>query len=108
MPRRRVHDRQPATRRAAQRRADSRVITAAVELFGTHGVSGTSLQMIDLGGGDHDLVLGLELVYIRRLRHPDRVGDHLQRRAAHAVVGEELDRSRDDASLRLALRRHVV
>jgi alkylation response protein AidB-like acyl-CoA dehydrogenase len=52
-----------------------------------------------VGRGQDDLLLGPELVVDRRLRHPDGVGDHLQRRAAHAVLGEQVDGSVHDAQL---------
>ena len=54
---------------------------------------------LDLGDREDDLVLGLELVVDRRLRDADGVGDHLQRRAAHAVLGEQVERGGDDAAL---------
>jgi len=41
---------------------------------------------------EHDLVLGLELVVDGRLRDAEPIGDHLQRRAAHAVLGKQVER----------------
>jgi len=42
----------------------------------------------DLGDGEDDLVLRVVLMIDGRLRHAERVGDHLQRGAADAVLGE--------------------
>ena len=39
---------------------------------------GLESRELDLHRRDDDLFLGLELVVDGRLRHPDRVGDHLQ------------------------------
>ena len=54
--------------------------------------------------GEDDLVLGGELVVDRRLRHTDRVGDHLERRPADAVVGEQRECGGDDPGLRGGVR----
>ena len=54
----------------------------------------------DLGDGEDDLVLGVVLVVDGRLRHADRVRDHLQRGPADAVLGEQDERGFDDAGLR--------
>src|SRR4029453_17362786 len=53
----------------------------------------------DLGDGEDDLVLGVVLVIDGCLRHADRVRDHLQGRAADAVLGEEDERGFDDPGL---------
>jgi hypothetical protein len=53
-----------------------------------------------LGGGQHDLFLGLELAVDGRLRHAELVGDHLQRRAPDAVPREQVERGGDHAGLR--------
>ena len=53
---------------------------------------------LDLGDGQDDRVLGRELVVHGRLRDAEGVGDHLQRRAADAVVGEQLERGGDRAA----------
>ena len=60
------------------------------------------LHQLDLDGGDDDLVLGLELVVDRGLRHADGVGDHLERRAVDPVLGEQVERGGDDPGLRRA------
>ena len=60
------------------------------------------LHELDLDRGDDDLVLGLELVVDRRLRHADGVGDHLERRAVDPVLGEQAERGGDDPGLRRA------
>jgi hypothetical protein len=52
------------------------------------------------GGGKYDLVLRPELVVKSRLRHADLVGNHLQRGAAYAVAGEQLESRGNGASLR--------
>jgi hypothetical protein len=53
----------------------------------------------DLRDREDDLVLGVVLVVDGGLRHADRVGDHLERGAADAVLGEEVERRFDDARL---------
>ena len=53
-----------------------------------------------LGDGDDDLFLGLELPVDRRLGHAHRVGDHLQRRAADAALGDQFQRRVQYAGLR--------
>ena len=58
------------------------------------------LRELDLDRGDDDLVLGLVLVVDRGLRDADVVGDHLERRAVHPVLGEEAERRVDDPGLR--------
>ncbi len=57
---------------------------------------------LPLGQRDDDLFLGLELVIDGRLGDADRVGDHLQRRAADAVVGDQREGRVQDAVLRRA------
>ena len=52
------------------------------------------------GNGEDDLVLGPELVVDGGLGDTDRVGDHLQRRAARTVSGEQDERRIDDTRLR--------
>ena len=66
---------------------------------------GLQLHELDLDRGDDDLVLGLELVVDRRLRHAEGVGDHLERRAVHTVVGEQPERGRDRPGSAPSLRR---
>jgi hypothetical protein len=66
-------------------------------LRGVHGRLQTCQH--DLGDGEDDLVLGVVLVVDGRLRHADRVRDHLQGRPADAVLGEEDERGVDDAGL---------
>ncbi len=64
-------------------------------------VKSASLSVhLGFGGRDDDVILGLELVIDGRLRHPDRVRDHLQGGATDPFVGEQLERRRDDAGLR--------
>ena len=58
------------------------------------------LHEVDLDGREDDLVLGLELVVDRGLRHADGVGDHLQRRPVDTVLGEQVERGGDDPGLR--------
>ena len=53
----------------------------------------------DLGDGQDDLVLGVVLVVDGRLRHAERVRDHLQRGPADAVLGKEAECGVDDAGL---------
>ncbi len=45
-----------------------------------------------LGDREHDLLLGSELVVDSSFRDPDGVGDHLQRRTADTVLGEQVQR----------------
>jgi len=52
-----------------------------------------------MGNGDDDLVLGLELMVDGGLGYADGVRDHLQRRAADAVLGEQPGCGGDDARL---------
>jgi hypothetical protein len=77
---------------------DQRVARAFRVWLGLGGVHG-GFQPGELGlrGGDDDLVLGLELVVDGRLRHPDGIGDHLQRGTADAVLGEQARGGADDA-----------
>ena len=56
-----------------------------------------------LGHGEHDLLLGPELVVHRRLGDADSIGDHLQRGAAHTVEREEIQGRPDDPLLRGAV-----
>ena len=79
---------------------DERVAGAPPRGLGLRG-SDHRLQprQLGFGGGQDDLVLGVVLVVHRGLRHADLVGDHLQRRPADAVLGEQLDRRGDDAGL---------
>ena len=70
-------------------------------LLGISGVeSGFQLRQLDFDRGEHDLVLGLELVVDRGLRHADGVGDHLERRPVDTVLGEQAEGGIDDADLR--------
>jgi len=62
-----------------------------------HGIEPSELR---LGGGEDDLVLGVELVVDGGLGHADLVGDHLQRGATDAVASEQVQRRRDHARLR--------
>jgi hypothetical protein len=72
--------------------------------FGLAGLDhGPHPLELGAGRGDHDLVLRLELVVHRRLRHADVVGDHLQRGPADAMLGEQLERGVDDPGLRGAV-----
>ena len=48
------------------------------------------LREFHLRDGDDDLVLGLELMVDRALCHSDRVSDHLIRRGANAMLGEQV------------------
>jgi hypothetical protein len=45
-----------------------------------------------LGDREHDLLFGPELVVDSSFRDPDGVSDHLQRRTADAVLGEQVQR----------------
>jgi hypothetical protein len=45
------------------------------------------------------LVFGLELVVDSGFRDTERIGDHLQRRSADAVIGEQVQRGDRDSGL---------
>ena len=53
---------------------------------------------------DDDLLFGFELVVDRGLRHPNGIGDHLQRGSADTVLGDQLQGGVQDAWLRGAAR----
>jgi hypothetical protein len=77
-----------------QRRA--RLLRAGLGRGVEHGFHPRELVV---GDGDDDLVLGLELMVDGGLGYADGVRDHLQRRAADAVLGEQPGRGADDARL---------
>lgn len=58
------------------------------------------LGQLVLGGGENDLVLGVELVVDGRLGHADGIGDHLQRGPSDPVTGEQVEGCVDDPGLR--------
>ena len=49
-----------------------------------------------LGDGEHDLLLGSELVVHSGFRDSYRIGDHLQRGTADAVLREQIQRGIED------------
>ena len=59
----------------------------------------------DLGHRDNDRFLRAELVVDRGLRDTDRVGDHLERGAGRAVIGEQFERGGDGPALNRAVLR---
>src|SRR5690349_24249225 len=58
--------------------------------------------------GDDDVLLRPELEVHRGLRHADRLGDHLQRRAADPVGREEVERRSEEHTSELQSRRDLV
>ena len=69
-------------------------------MFGDQGQQFDSYTLQDhLGDREDDPVLGVVLVVDGRLRHADRVRDHLERGPADAVLGEQLERGPDDPAL---------